>query len=440
MHSLAGQIKKNPVYYAQVQSLTHECRGVARNKGKAVFVDGALPGEEVLFYQNRNRKKYSEGTAAFILKSSPDRANPKCAHYGICGGCSFQHMDGTAQIAAKEQIMMDNFRHIGKLEPIEILPPVTGDQWGYRRKARLGVKYVRKKETVLVGFREKRSSFLAEINACEVLHPSVGQKITALRRLIAKLKVYNRIPQIEVAMGDDSVALVIRHLDDLVAEDIALIRAFAEEHEFQVYLQPGGPESVHLLCPNEAELSYKLPEFNLEMIFRATDFIQVNQDINRKMISAAIDLLDLNSNDQVLDLFCGVGNFTLPIATKVKKVTGVEGSESLVNQANSNKNHNGLENITFNCSDLHVQNHSVFESTAFSKLLLDPPRSGAVDLVKNKHIQKADRIVYVSCNPATLARDADELVHNQGYTLTMAGVMDMFPHTSHVESIALFEK
>ena len=425
---------------AQIESLDHDGRGVARIDGKATFIEGALPGEEVTFHYLSQRKSYDEGVVSEIVNASPDRVEPKCPHFGVCGGCSLQHMDAKAQILAKQQIMIDNFKHIGAVQPEIVLEPLTAVEWGYRRKARLGCRYVPKKQSVLVGFREKRTGWLAEMGRCEVLHPAVGERIMELRQLISELKCYERLPQIEVAIGDDVVALVFRHMDELVDEDNAQLIQFGQQHGIHIYLQPKGPDSVHLIWPEQSQLSYRLDDFELEMLFKPTDFTQVNTDINRKMLSRAIAMLDPQPNERVLDLFCGLGNFTLPLARRAGHVVGVEGEEGLVQRGKENAAHNQITNVEFHAADLTQEPHQhPWFGSGFDKLLIDPPRSGAYEIVKHVPAFGANRIVYVSCNPATLARDAQVLVE-AGYQLKSAGVMDMFPHTTHVESIALFER
>ncbi len=426
---------------AHIESLSHEGRGVTHIDGKAVFIDGALPGEEVMFKYLSRQRRFDEGEVVEVLSSSPDRVEPRCPHFGICGGCSLQHMDPHAQIMAKQQVMLDHFKHIGGgLVPEEVVAPLTGDIWGYRRKARLGAKHVAKKGGVLVGFREKRSSFLAEIGRCDVLHPAVGERIMGLRQLIGSLTIRNRLPQIEVAMGDEVVALVFRHLEPLSESDQEKLIAFGQENDIHIYLQPKGPDSVHLLWPEASTLSYRLPQYGLEMRFQPSDFTQVNAGINQKMISQALAWLAPQSDERVLDLFCGLGNFTLPLAREAAHVVGVEGEDALVARGRENAAHNGLENVEFHGADLRKEPHEQpWFGRGFDKILLDPPRSGAFDIVKYLPQFSAGKIVYVSCNPATLARDAEVLVA-QGYRLVKAGVMDMFPHTAHVESMALFEK
>lgn len=425
---------------AYVESLNHDGRGVAHIGGKAVFIEGALPGEEVSFTYVAQHKRYDEGTVAQILKPSPQRVTPRCVHFNICGGCSLQHMEAAAQIEAKQQVMLDNLRQIGRVEPEQVLPPLRGPHWGYRRRARLGVKFVIKKDKLLVGFREKRSALLADIKRCEVLHPSVGELLPELRALIAGLEIYNCIPQIEVAVGDEATALVFRNLAALSGSDLEKMQQFGETHGLQIYLQPTGPESVTLIWPQAAALSYRLPDYGLELFFSPADFVQVNGEINRAMIASVIGLLDLKPQERVLDLFCGLGNFTLPLARHAGHVIGVEGDAKLVQRAQSNARHNDIHNAEFYAADLSQDlSQQPWAEQRFDKILLDPPRTGALEIVRQLPVFSASRIVYVSCNPATLARDAQELVQ-RGYKLAAAGVMDMFPHTTHVESISLFEK
>ncbi len=424
-----------------IESLTHEGRGVAHLEGKAVFVDGALPGERVMFRYLKRKRRYDEGEVVEVLEPSVDRVEARCPHFNICGGCSLQHMEGGAQIRAKQQVLLDDFQHLGGVEPEEVLPPLGGPLWGYRRKARLGVRYVIKKGRLLVGFREKRSPYLAELTRCEVLHPSVGERIEALAALIDGLALRDRIAQIEVAVGDATTALVFRNLEPLGDADLAALRAFGAAHAVQVWLQPGGLETAAPLDHDAAPLAYRLDDYDVELRFRPTDFTQVNAAINRKMIPLALELLDLQPGDRVLDLFCGLGNFTLPLARRVAEVHGVEGDAELVARAQANAEHNGIVNAHFHVADL-FQAHATpaWLAGRFDKIVVDPPRAGALEVLPRLAKLGARRLVYVSCNPATLARDAGELVRSHGFRLRKAGVMDMFPHTAHVESIALFER
>lgn len=425
---------------ARIESLNHDGRGVAHVNGKAVFIEGALPGEQVLFTYVTQRKRYDEAKVEKIIKPSPDRVEPRCAHFNICGGCSLQHLSPAAQIAAKQQVLLDGLKHIGGIVPKAVLAPHTGPSWGYRRRARLGVKFVIKKDKLLIGFREKRSSLLADIERCEVLHPTVGGLLPALRELIAGLEAYNCIPQIEVAAGDEATALVLRNLVQLSEADLEKLQGFGAAHGMQIYLQPAGPDSVTLIWPEAATLSYRLPKYDLELFFAPTDFVQVNGAINRTMVERVIELLDPRAHERVLDLFCGLGNFTLPLARHAAQVIGVEGEAKLIQRAQDNAQRNGIRNAEFYAADLSQDlSGQPWAKQRFDKILLDPPRTGALEIIRQLSALDAARIVYVSCNPATLARDARALTEN-GYTLMSAGVLDMFPHTTHVESIALFEK
>lgn len=426
---------------ASIESLSHDGRGVTHIDGKAIFIDGALPGERVMFQYTSKRRKHDEGVTLEVLSASEDRVEPKCKHFGLCGGCSLQHMSAPAQIKYKQQAMLDNLKHIGKVEPTEVFEPITSEPWGYRKKARLGAKFVFKKDKVLVGFREKRNSFLADLEQCEVLHESVGHHLTDLQALITDLDAKQTIPQIEVSIGDEQVALIFRHLEDLSDEDSDKLAAFAKDSGFQIYLQSGGPDTVKLLYPEQAELFYQHPEFGTRVDFGPLDFIQVNTDINRQMVSRAVELLELTAEDTVLDLFCGLGNFTLPIAKTAKHVTGVEGDFVMVERAKQIARNNGIENTSYHfCNLMEEMQHEKWLKQSYDKVLLDPPRLGAKEVIAHFGKLAPKRIVYVSCHPGTLARDAGELVNTHGYKLLGVGVMDMFPHTAHVESIAVFEK
>jgi 23S rRNA (uracil1939-C5)-methyltransferase len=382
-----------------------------------------------------------EGRLCELFKVSPDRVAPKCTHFDICGGCSLQHQEPGAQILAKQQTLLENLRRIGKLEPETLLDPLTGPVWAYRNKARLGVKDVKKKHRVLVGFREKRKSYIADIQRCEVLHPSVGERLQELADLISGMQARARIAQIEVAVGDDTTALVFRNLDLLSQDDRQKLVEYARHTGLHIYLQPKGPDSMELLWPEASALCYCLPDQNIEVQFLPTDFTQVNPAINKIMIQQALDLLDLQQSDTVLDLFCGLGNFTMPIAREVAAVVGVEGEAGLVQRARENSQRNGIDNIEYHVVDLSEEpcNQSWMQRS-YDKILIDPPRNGAQELVPKLAELGADRIVYVSCHPASLARDAGTLVNDLGYRLIAAGVMDMFPHTAHVESMALFNR
>ena len=424
----------------EITALSHDGRGIGRIEGKTVFVDSALPGETVNFIYTQRRGKFDEGRTVEVLKSCADRVEPRCAQAGLCGGCSLQHMDPKAQIEMKQGVLLEQLQHFGDLQPAELLEPLTGPEYGYRRKARLGVKYVTKKEAVLVGFREKRNSFLAQIDQCHVLAQEVGLRFPELKQLVMSLQARSAIPQIEVAKGDDAVAIIVRHLEPLSEQDQAALQGFCEQYQLQLYLQPGGNDTVHKVWPNgEERLSYGLPGYDLEMKFHPSDFTQVNQEINQHMIERALAYMNVQPDERILDLFCGLGNFTLPLATKAAEVVGVEGDDAMVVRGRENAEHNGLDNVAFFGADLTKPfDDQPWGQGGFDKILIDPPRSGALEIVSKMTVFKPKRIVYVSCNPATLARDAGEL-KKQGYRLLKAGVMDMFPHTTHVESIAVFE-
>jgi|TARA_B110000483_G_scaffold185212_1_gene219089 23S rRNA (uracil1939-C5)-methyltransferase len=425
----------------QIESLSHDGRGVARIDGKTVFIDGALGGERVKFRYSKKHSKYDEGRVVEILTSAPDRVEAKCQHYGVCGGCSLMHMAPEAQLVLKQKTLMEQMNHFGHIEPEQWIEPMTGPLWGYRRKARLGVKHVPKKERVLVGFREKGTPYLALLDKCEVLDPRIGTRLGELGIMIATLAAYNRIAQIEVAMDDKHTALVFRNLDPLSESDQKLLIAYGQKNDLWIYLQSGGPDTITAIWPTSPQLSYT-PEPDVNLIFEPSDFTQVNDTINQNMIQRAMALLEVCAEDRVLDLFCGLGNFSLPLAKRVNALVGVEGDAALVKHAQNNAKLNQLDNATFEQADLTktaLKDYS-WAKGGFNKILLDPPRSGAFEVLPQLVDLGAERIVYVSCNPATLARDAGELVHKHGYTLVSAGIMDMFPHTSHVESIALLIK
>jgi 23S rRNA (uracil1939-C5)-methyltransferase len=434
------RIPQDPVE-THIESLSHDGRGVARIEGKTVFIDGALAGEQVKFVYSKMHSKYDEGRTIEVLQAANDRVDAKCQHFGVCGGCSLMHMAPEAQLALKQKTLEEHLNHFGNVTPERWLAPLTGPLWGYRRKARLGVKHVPKKERVLVGFREKGTPYLALLERCEVLDPRVGARLAELGEMIAKLEGFNRIAQIEVAMDDEHTALVFRNLDPLSEQDQQALIAYGQANDLWIYLQSGGPATVTPLWPENPQLSYA-PEEGLNLEFEPNDFTQVNAGINKKMIHRTMELLEISADDRILDLFCGLGNFTLPLAKRVTEVVGVEGDEALVRHALDNAAKNGLANATFEQADLTKTELKDYPwaKAGFNKILLDPPRSGAFEVLHQLAALGAERIVYVSCNPATLARDAGELVNNHGYTLVSTGVMDMFPHTTHVESIALFVK
>ena len=427
----------------EIESLSHEGRGVARHDGKTIFVGGALPGETVEMQYVFQRGKFDEGKTINVLSPSAERVDPPCEKFSVCGGCSMQHLSTDAQLAHKASILEEQLTHFAKVQPEEWLPPMQADLLGYRRKARLGVRYVIKKERTLIGFREKYSNFLTDIETCPVLIERVSNLLMPMNQLIDGLQIRQFIPQIEVANGDDKTALIVRHLKPMLEEDVKKWVEFGQAHNLVIYLQPKGPDTIHRIWPHDeegAQLSYRLPEFDVELLQAPLDFAQVNASINRKMVPFAIELLDVQPEDEVLDLFCGLGNFTIPLATKAKRVVGVEGVDEMVERGKVNAKHNGLSNVEFYQADLTTDlSEKPWVNRNYNKVLIDPARSGALEVIANIVKFSPEKIVYVSCNPATLARDTGELVKN-GYKLKKAGVMDMFPHTTHVESIALFEK
>ncbi len=426
----------------QIVRLGHDGRGIAHTEGKTQFVDGALPGERVLAVYTNQRSRFDELRVEEVLEASSDRVTPPCGHAHICGACSLQHMHVDAQLRHKEAVMIEQFQHFGAVLPPRLEPPLIDRTEGYRRKARLGVRYVVKRDEVLVGFREKSTNFLTAIDRCVVLDPRVGERITELKELLRGLNAHRSIAQIEVAAGDNAVALVVRNLEPLVQGDLDALLDYARARNLHLYLQPGGPDTVYRVWPEQGEnrLTYRLDAFGVTLKFHPTDFTQVNAGINQKMVARAIDWLDPQPHERVLDLFCGLGNFTLPLATRAAQVVGVEGDAAMVVRGVENARLNQLENVSFYGANLQADfTQEAWAKEGFDKILIDPPRSGALEVVQYLPKFGAKRIVYVSCNPATLARDAGVLVA-QGYRLLKAGVMDMFPHTTHVESIAVFEK
>ncbi len=487
--------QKNPST-VEIRSLSHDGRGIATIENKTTFLAGALPGETVRYNIHQKRAQLNEGVALEIVTPSPDRATPPCEHFGVCGGCSLQHMSPRVQLELKQQTLLNQLKHFGQVEPQHILPALSATTEGYRRKARLGVKFVIKKDKLLVGFREKSSSYLADLNRCVVLHPAIGERFNELSELIRSLEAYRHIPQIEVAIGDTDVALVFRHLEPLSDEDKNKLIAFGEKFQFHIYLQPNPPQKVEELTrlntegwgrndewapapslpiegrhdprmersantgmyvpeigsdgagahsrsasPKPERLTYTLPDEQLEFLFHPLDFTQVNLEMNRLMVRQAINLLDLKPTDKVLDLFCGIGNFTLPIARHAHHVTGIEGGDDMVKRAQANAEHNSISNVAFHAANLFEPNPTTaWMKQHYDKILLDPPRAGAREILPHFQTFGACKIVYVSCNPATLARDAGDLVNLYGYKLVAAGAMNMFPHTAHIEAMAVFEK
>ena len=439
----------------EIKSLDMDAQGVGRattedgSEGKVIFVEGALPGERVLYASYRKKAAFEQALLIKILRESVMRTQPKCPYFSKCGGCSMQHLDVRAQIAVKQRVLEDNLQHIGKLHAETIYRPIHGPSWGYRYRARLAVRLIAGKGGALVGFHEKKSSFVADMETCDVLHPNVSALLMPLRLLVRDLSIRDRLPQIEVAVGAEITALVLRILEPLTEADEALLRTFADTHDVQFWLQPKGPETAYPFYPVDRELSYTLPEFGIRMPFKPTDFTQVNHQINRVLVSRALRLLAAQRTDRVLDLFCGIGNFTLPLARMAREAVGIEGSAGLTERALENARTNGVhEHTSFACRNLFEITADDFRALGpFDKILIDPPREGALAVSKalGEIAQSGEgvlpkRIVYVSCNPATLARDAGVLVRDAGYRMKGAGVVNMFPHTSHVESIALFER
>ena len=431
---------KPKTYELEIESLSHEGRGIAHLEEKVIFVSGALPGEKVIADRTFSRAKFEEADVKEVLKPADNRISPKCEVFGICGGCSFQHLSSEDQIEAKGNWLKDAFAGQAKIEPKHWLDPLQVESWGYRRKARLGVRYVAKKAKVLVGFREKKSSFITNMNRCEVLHPSLGNHLEDLAHCIEQLSVRSQVPQIEVAIAEKDTVLILRHLEPLTAKDEQILLDCARELNITWYTQSGGLDTVKPL-DQPAVLTYSHPDHDIEMEFLPTDFTQVNFKLNQKMINLALDMLELNDEDEVIDLFCGLGNFTLPIARHAKHVVGVEGDLGLIERAKYNAEKNNISNADFYKADLfqEVEGFEWFRGKTYNKALIDPARTGAIEIVELLPKLGVERLVYVSCNPATLARDTAKLIE-LGYKLDTAGVMDMFPQTAHVESIALFTK
>jgi 23S rRNA (uracil1939-C5)-methyltransferase len=439
----------------EVDSLDIEGQGVARRAdGKVVFIEGALPGERVQVQVQRRKNQWEQGQISVLERESAQRVRPSCPHFGLhagaCGGCKMQHLHPAAQVAAKQRVLEDNLWHLAKVRPEQVMRPIEGPAWGYRHRARLSVRFVAKKGVVLVGFHERKSRYVADMSQCAVLPPHVSALLIPLRELVGTMDQRDRLPQIELAMGDEVTALVLRHLEPLTAADSDRLAAFGRRHAVQWWLQPKGPDTVHRLEEGGPVLAYALPDFGVTMPYRPTDFTQVNPSINRVLVTRALGLLDVQPQERVVDWFCGIGNFTLPLATRAREVIGIEGSAALVERAQANAASNGLSARTrFEVRNLfEVGAPDLLAIDDMSCWLVDPPREGAFALIKalaELHSASAGgwrpprRIVYVSCNPATLARDAGLLAHQAGYRCTHAGVVNMFPHTAHVESIAAFD-
>lgn len=438
----------------EIRSLDMEARGIGHipnedgSQGKVVFVEGALPGETVVYSSFKKKPSFEMANMTTLLHESPQRVKPRCDWYSVCGGCSMQHLDANAQVAMKQRVLEDNLTHIGKVKPEVILRPIIGPTWGYRYRARLSVRHVLKKNKVLVGFHEKKSRYVADMQSCEILPPHVSKLLVPLADLIAGLSIVDQIPQIELAVGETSTVMVLRIMAALSDADQQALREFADLHQIQWWLQTKGPETATPFYPAESDLHYLLPEFGVKMPFKPTDFTQVNHQINRVLVARALRLLAPEQNERIADLFCGLGNFTLPIATLVREVVGIEGSSALTERAMANAQANQL------AQKLSFQTRNLFEFTAddllklgeFDRMLIDPPRDGAMavcqalaDIKANPTYRRPKRLVYVSCSPSTLARDAGILVHQAGYRMSYGGVVNMFPHTSHVESMAVFD-
>jgi 23S rRNA (uracil1939-C5)-methyltransferase len=442
--SKAALIVEAPITL-EIESLDLEANGVAHYDGKVVFVRGALPGETVRAQVVRRKPKFEVAQTVEILKASSARVVPRCPHFTVCGGCSMQHLDARTQVSIKQRVLEDALWHLGKVKPETMLPPMVGDPWGYRYRARLSVRDVTKKGTVLVGFHERANSYVADMKECHVLPKRVSDLLMPLRELVGSLTIRNRMPQIELALGDTVLALVFRVKEPPSESDIERLKAFEDLHNLEIWLQAKGPDTIELLrTDRHSELSYGLPEFGVRMPFKPTDFTQVNHQINASLVGKAVRALAPETSDTVLDLFCGLGNFTLPLATMSAKVIGIEGAASLVARARAAALANGQQDKT------EFQTANLFEFTAeryaqlgqIDRILIDPAREGAIEVMRvlcMPEVPRPKRIVYVSCNPATLARDLGELVHQGGYVIRAAGVVNMFPHTSHVESMAVLE-
>jgi len=436
-----GRIVTDVEEIATVAALTHDAEGVVRGEGKAAFVSGALPGERIRFKRTRRHRQHDEAELLEVLEPSAERVAPKCAHFGVCGGCALQHLSADAQLDIKQTELRDNLERVGKVVPREWLPPLRGPVWNYRRRARLGSKFVTKKDRVVVGFRERLAPYVAEVQRCEVLAQPVGELIAPLAVMLNGLSIRHRIPQIEAAVADNVTALVLRVLDTPSADDLAKLRAFAAEHSVRFYLQAGGLDSVTPLDAGAGPLRYGLPQFDLQLEFTPTDFVQINAQINQALVGRAVDLLGLTPESSVLDLFCGLGNFTLALARSAGRAVGVEGEKGLVERARHNASLNGITHAEFHLADLSkpLDPNLPWLKESYTHVLLDPPRAGASEVLASISRLNPQRVLYISCHPGSLARDLGLLVHEHGMSLVAAGVLDMFPHTTHVESMAILE-
>lgn len=433
--------KPKPEFDVVIDGFSHDGRGVGRIQGKAIFVTGALLGEHVRAQLVAKSRHYDEAKVIEVLVPSIDRVQPKCPHFELCSGCVLQHLSAEKQIEVKQTTLLDNLQRIGHVQPQNVLPVLTADAWGYRRKGRFSVRYVEKKGRVLIGFREINPRFVADLKQCETIIPELSQLITPLSDLINAMQAKKEILQVEFIAGNGPIALVFRNFITLSESDLALLADFESNHAVQIYLQPGENHTVYPLHEKPQPLSFDLGHHEINLQFQPLDFIQVNAKINEAMIDLALDLLEPKNDDVILDLFCGLGNFTLPLAKLVGVVVGVEGDQRLVDRAKENAARNNIKNADFFASDLNQDISSQhWKMQRFNKILLDPPRNGALEVLKQLNLKGVEKIVYVSCHPASLARDAGYLVNDLGYRLVKAGAMDMFPQTAHVESIAMFEK
>ena len=435
-----GRIVTDVEEVATVAALTHDAEGVVRD-GKAAFVAGALPGERIRFRRVRRHRQHDDAELLEVLEPSADRVAPKCAHFGVCGGCALQHLSPEAQLDIKQTELRDNLERVGKVTPREWLPPLRGPVWNYRRRARLGAKFVTKKDRVVVGFRERLAPYVAEVHTCEVLADPVGKLIAPIAAMLNELSIRQRIPQIEAAVADNVVALVLRVLDPPSPDDLDKLRAFAQLHAVRFYLQTGGLDSVTPLDGGGEALRYGLPQFDVQLEFTPTDFVQINAQINQALVGRAVELLGLTPDSSVLDLFCGLGNFTLALARSAGRAVGVEGEKGLVERARHNANLNGIGNADFHLADLGkaLDPNLPWLKESYTHVLLDPPRAGASEVLASISRLNPQRVLYISCHPGSLARDLGLLVNEHGMSLVAAGVMDMFPHTTHVESMAILE-
>jgi 23S rRNA (uracil1939-C5)-methyltransferase len=426
---------------AEIIDLAHDGRGVARVEGKTVFIDDALPGERVEWSRIKRGRNFDEGRLERVIEAAADRVEPRCAHFGTCGGCALQHLAPARQLEFKQRQLFEALTRIGKVTPAEILPPLHGGVWNYRRRARLAARWVPKKDRTVLGFRERSTSFIADVKRCEVLSPPVDTLVEPLSLLLTALSVRNRVPQIEVAVADNAVALVVRIIEELTPQDRELLLQFARNHPVQIYLLPGGYQTIAPLS-EITPLEYRLPQFDVTLRFQPNDFVQVNGELNARMVARAVEVLAPAPGERLLDLFCGLGNFSLPLARSGAHVVGVEGDAGLVARARANAELNKIDSVEFVCGDLAqpTAGDAAWARRSYDKVLLDPPRAGAQEVLPVLARCGAKQVLYISCHPGSLARDAGILVHEHGFTLRAAGVMDMFPHTAHVESAALFTR